>query len=345
MADLTDVPGLAELSGVVLVETSTGTSLATASGLAHRAWRIPNTLDTRFRIGSISKMFTAVATLQLIEQGRLGLDDPIAGLLDIGTTTLSERVTVEHVLSMTSGIADWFDESGDWAANWAELLRTHPIYLLRENADYLPLFANKPAVNAPGERYTYNGAGYILLGLLIARVSGTTYDEYVRRHVFAPAGMDSAGFIAIDDADAQVAEGYLGPPGSGAMKNIYSVTPRGAADGGATSTARDLVAFLRAVRTNVLLSPDMTAQMLRPRVPQVTELVRGYGLWYGYGVMSTVDSSDQVVRWGHTGEEDGVSARLYHYPQLDADVVILSNQSWSAGDLAWQIHDRLVRKA
>jgi CubicO group peptidase (beta-lactamase class C family) len=342
--DLTHVPGFAGFSGVVLVKTSTGSSYAAAAGLAHRAWRIPNTLDTRFRIGSISKMFTAVAALHLIEQGRFTLGDPIASLLDVGTTTLSERVTVEHLLSMTSGIADWFDESGDWAANWAELLRTHPIYLLREDADYLPLFAHKPAVNAPGDRYRYNGAGYILLGLLIARVSGMTVDEYLQRHVFAPAGMTSTGFIAIDDAEAQVAEGYLGPAGSGAMKNVYSVTPRGAADGGATSTAGDLIAFLRAVRTSVLLSTDMTAQMLRPRVPQGGGPVRGYELWYGYGIMSIVDNAEQVVRWGHTGEEDGVSARLYHYPELDTDVVILSNQSWSSGDLAWQIHDRLLGK-
>ena len=313
--DLTDTPGLADLSGVVLVKTSGATTFVMASGLAHRAWQVPITVDTRFRIGSISKMFTAVATLQLIEHGRFNLTDSIISLLDMRSTTLSDLVTVEQLLSMTSGIADWFDESGDWAANWAELLRTHPIYLLREDADYLPLFANRPAEHAPGERYSYNGAGYILLGLLIAKVSGMVYDEYVQRYVFTPAGMNSSGFIAIDDADAQVAEGYLGSPGPGAMKNIYSVTPRGAADGGATSTAGDPISFARALRTNVLLSPDLTTQMLRPRVAQSGGLFRGYTSWYGYGVMSIMDErAEEVIRWGHTGEEDGVSARLYPTP-------------------------------
>jgi CubicO group peptidase (beta-lactamase class C family) len=340
--ELADLPGLAEFSGVVRVESAAGTTFATAAGLAHRAWRIPNTLETRFRIASISKMFTAVAALQLVEQGLFRLDDPIAELLDLDTT-ISDRVTVEQLLSMTSGIADWFDESGDWAANWAELIRTHPIYLLREDADYLPLFANKPAAHPPGQRYAYNGAGYILLGLLIARACGKPYQDYVQEHVFTPAGMSNSGFIAVDDAQTPVAEGYLDPPGPGARKNIYSVTPRGAADGGATSTAGELIAFLRAVRTNVLLSAETTAQMLRPRVDQGGGPVRGNTLWYGLGCMSTMDTSGALVRWGHTGEEDGVSARLYHYPGLDTDVAVLSNQSWSTGDIGWQIHDRLVQ--
>jgi CubicO group peptidase (beta-lactamase class C family) len=247
---------------------------------------------------------------------------------------------------MTSGIADWFDESGDWEAQWAELIRRHPIYLLRRDEDYLPLFAHKPPLSAPGERHRYNGAGYLLLGMLIERTSGLSYVDYVRQHVFEPAAMTGSGLVALDDVEPRVAEGYLPPAGSstGWRRNIYSTTPAGAADGGAVCTAADVIAFGRALRGGRLLGAEMTERMLTAAISERDEKVRGYTWMYGYGVMFILDNIGRVVRWGHTGEEDGVSARLYHYPALDVDVAILGNQSRCAGTLAWEIHDALLAR-
>lgn len=344
--DTSKITALEDFSGVVLVCRAGTPVFSWEGGLAHRGWNVPNTMTTRFRIASVSKMFTAVAVLQLVHQGLVHLDDPITKHLETIAGSVSDEVTIAHLLSMTSGIADWFDESGDWEADWARLVREHPLYLLRTDADYLPLFADAPPIAAPGERYAYNGAGYNLLGLLIERLGGTSYYDHVRRHVFDLAGMSRSDFVALDSVAPEVAEGYVpqtaGESVVGWVKNIYSTTPQAAADGGATSTAGDLVAFNRALRANLLLPADLTTQMLSPQATEREEQVRGYHWRYGYGATLLLDDDGDIVRWGHTGEEDGVSARLYHYPRGDVDVAVLGNHSWSAGDLGWQIHDALT---
>jgi CubicO group peptidase (beta-lactamase class C family) len=288
-----------EFSGAVLVKQDDGTLFEGAYGYANRSWKVKNQVDTRFRIASISKMFTASAILQLVDAGQLSLDASVLECLGLRNTRIPMEATVYHMLTMTSGIADWFDETGDWEANWAALCREHPIYLFRRNQDYLPLFVSEEPLAPVGEKHQYNGAGYILLGLIVEKLSGVSYFDYVRHNVFAKADMSRSDFLALDGIDDAVAEGYIPITDEdkaviGWRKNIYSTTPEAAADGGATSTAAD--AFL-------------------------------------------LDDDGQIVRWGHTGEEDGVSCRLYHYPEENLDVVILGNQSWCAGSLGWEIHD------
>jgi CubicO group peptidase (beta-lactamase class C family) len=251
------------------------------------------------------------------------------------------------MLTMTSGIADWFEESGDWEETWAALCREHPIYLFRRNQDYLPLFVNKIPNFPVGEKHQYNGAGYILLGLMIEKVTGIPYFDYIRQHVFEKAQMTRSDFLALDGVYEEVADGYIPVEKDdqvvGWKKNIYSTTPEAAADGGATSTVDDLTRFSGALREGQLLSAESTQEMLTPKVLERAEKLRGYTWKYGYANYFLLDDSDQIVRWGHTGEEDGVSCRLYYYPVQNLDVVILGNQSWCAGGLAWEIHDLIMK--
>ncbi|HEX5810370.1 MAG TPA: serine hydrolase domain-containing protein, partial [Anaerolineales bacterium] len=198
-----------QFSGVVLLQRDDGELFKQAYGFANRSWNISNAVDTRFRIASISKMFTAAAVLQLVEAGTLSLDTRVVECLGLENTTIPVEATVWHMLTMTSGIADWFEESGNWEETWAALCREHPIYLFRRNADYLPLFVNKAPLFPVGERHQYNGAGYILLGLVIEKLSGISYFDYVRQHIFKRAGMTHSDFLALDDVHAAVAEGYI----------------------------------------------------------------------------------------------------------------------------------------
>ena len=159
--------------------------------------------------------------------------------------------------------------------------------------------------------------------------------------------MNRSDFVALDDVDDEVAEGYIAVVDEseqiiGWKKNTYSTTPEAAADGGATSTVVDLVKFSQALRKGLLLSAEMTQEMLTPKVAEGDEPFRGYTWKYGYGNFFILDQNEQIVRWGHTGEEDGVSCRLYYYPKENLDVAILGNQSWCAGDLAWAIHDLIL---
>jgi CubicO group peptidase (beta-lactamase class C family) len=336
-----------QFSGVVLVKRGESDLFRAAYGYANRSWTIENRVDTRFRIASVSKMFTAVAILQLIEANKLSLDASVVDCLGLEHTTIPREATVEHMLTMTSGIADWFEESGDWDETWAALCREHPIYLFRSNEDYLPLFANKTPNFPVGQRHQYNGAGYILLGLLIEKISGLPYFDYIRQHVFEKAQMTRSDFVSLDDITEEVAEGYIPVEKDdriiGWKKNIYSTTPEAAADGGATSTVDDLTRFSRALREGNLLSENFTREMLTPKVLERAEKSRGYTWKYGYANFFLLDDSDEVVRWGHTGEEDGVSCRLYYYPKQNLDVVILGNQSGCAGSLAWEVHDLIVK--
>ena len=344
---LADKTGDESFSGAVLVSRDGAPLFRRACGYANRAWRVSNQVDTRFRIASISKMFTAVAALQLVEGGRIGLHTSVAECLGLRETTIPREATIYHMLTMTSGIADWFDESGDWEKDWADLCRRYPIYLFRRNEDYLPLFVNEPPLFAVGEKYSYNGAGYILLGLVIEKVSGVPYFDYVRQHVLGPAGMGDSDFVSLDGVHDRVAEGYIRITDeenrtSGWVRNIYSTTPEAAADGGATSTIDDLSRFSQALRQGRLLSADLTTAMLTPQVSTQEERFKGYAWMYGYGCTIILDVDEQIVRWGHTGEEDGVSCRLYHYPVQNLEVIILGNQSWCAGDLGWKIHDLIM---
>lgn len=334
-------------SGVVLVKRDENDLFRAAYGYANRSWKIENQVDTRFRIASISKLFTAVAILQMIEVNKISLDTSVVDCLGLESTIIPKEATVQHMLTMTSGIADWFEESGDWEATWSMLCRDHPIYLFRRNEDYLPLFVNKAPLFPVGEKHQYNGAGYILLGLIIEKLSGLSYFDYIRQHIFAKAQMTRSDFVSLDVVSEEVAEGYIPVEEDdkviGWKRNIYSTTPEAAADGGATSTVDDLNRFSRALREGQLLSEKFTQEMLTPKVLERAEKLRGYTWKYGYANFFLLDDSNEIVRWGHTGEEDGVSCRLYYYPRKNLDVIILGNQSWCAGTLAWEIHDLILK--
>jgi CubicO group peptidase (beta-lactamase class C family) len=336
-----------EFSGVVLLRRDGVDLFADARGWAVRGHRVPNRVDTRFRIGSVSKAFTAVAVAQLVEARQLAYDTQVVGLLGLAGSAIPAEVTVAHLLTMTAGIADWFDESDDADAVWDRLRRAVPIYLLRDNADYLPLFVDLPPVAPVGARHAYSNASYILLGALIEAASGQSYSEYVSAHIFEAIAMADSGFEAIDDDAERVAEGYLPVRDNDGMvagwrRNVYAVTPTGAADGGATSTAADLSRFMHALRTGQLVSPEATRRLLTPQVVERDEPVRGYRWRYGDGLYFLLDDADQVVRYGLPGEEEGVSCRLFHYPRQGIDVTILGNQSGCAQRLGWDIHDLIV---
>lgn len=334
-------------SGVVLIADDSGDVIFRAHGLANRSWNVPNRRDTRFRIASVGKTHTAVAALQLIERGLLSLDAPVVELLGLRDTKIPGSVTLYHLLTMTSGIADWIDESETSRWNWDSLKRNHPLYLLRESADYLRLFADREPLFPPGQGWAYCNANFVLLGMAIEKASGVPYMDYMRRRVFAPAGMPDTDFLPADAAADRVAEGYVpildaDRTLTGWKSNVYDLTIEGGADGGSTSTADDLIGFSRALRSGDLLNPDLVAEMTAPRVEMPFSPRFGYRWWYGYGVEVLTGMDGAVLRWGHGGEEAGASARWHHYPRLGIDAAILSNATESAAPLSLPICDILT---
>ena len=339
-----------EFSGVVLIKRENEEIFSGAYGYANRSWGIKNSLETRFRIGSISKMFTAVSILQLIDSGKLDFDTSVVRYLGLEDTKIPEEVTIHSLLTHTSGIADYFDENGsddEWEKLWAE----KPIYTVKTLYDYLQLFAYDEPKYKVGEKFRYNGAGYILLGLVIEKASGKSYFNYVRENIFSKLNMKNTDFISLDEVYDNVAEGYepvKDKEGNIVLwkRNIYTTTPTAASDGGATSTAFDLIDFIQSLRSRELLSEFMTKKILTPQVlDEGSNGFREYTWKYGYANWFILDNNNNVIRGGHTGEEYGVSCRLYYYPSLNIDVAILGNQGWCAGSLGWVIHDMIMKQS
>jgi CubicO group peptidase (beta-lactamase class C family) len=247
-----------EFSGVVLVRRADETLFSGAYGPASRRWPVPNTRATRFDTASVTKLFTAVAVLQLVDEGELALGTPIREIVELSGTTISPRVTLGQLLTHTSGIADDADEEAgeSYEALWAD----KPVHAVLRTRDLLPQFAGRAPNFPPGAGCRYCNGGYVLAGLAIEAVTGTAYRDHIRAAVFARAGMTASDFYHRAEAVADVAEGWDqvldGDRVTGWRQNIFSYPPIGSPDGGAHSTVDDLVRFLRAVRGGCLLSPE-----------------------------------------------------------------------------------------
>ena len=309
--------------GVVLVRRDGETLYEGAFGLASRRWGVPNTMDTRFDTASITKLFTAVAVLQQVDAGTLDLDASIHDRVALAGTTISPKVTLRHLLTHTSGIADDADEEAgeDYADLWIE----RPSYSVIETVDFLPQFAHKPARVEPGTDCRYCNVGYILAGLALETATGMTYRDYVREHIFARAGMTDADFFDRRDAAPRVAEGGDVDDEGRWVQNIFSYPPIGSPDGGAHATASDLLRFLDAVRDGTLLGSASTQAFLTPQVRHDEDTEYGFGLEF----------SDLGIH--KDGINAGASGLLIHYAESGVDAAVLCNSE----DGAWGIIDVL----
>jgi CubicO group peptidase (beta-lactamase class C family) len=332
-----------KFSGVILITRGHSELYAGAFGYASRAWKIRNSLDVRFDTASITKLFTAVATLQLIDQKHLALDTRVVEFLGISDTNISRDVTVFHLLTHTSGIGDDADEEA--GESYEALWQSRPNYSVTETADFLPQFVHKTPNFLPGQGCRYCNCGYILLGLLIEKASGLTYRNYVRQNIFARAGLTHSDFLRQDRVADNVAEGsdpLFDESGqiTGWKKNIYSFPPIGSPDSGAYVTARDLDRFIRVIKAGGLLSSQLTAEFF---TPQVYDRAREDGSdYYGYGLWFLVNQANQVVFCEKEGINPGVSGLIRHYPKEDLNVVLLSNMENGSWTPIKKVHEMAI---
>jgi CubicO group peptidase (beta-lactamase class C family) len=332
-----------QFSGVVLITQGESQLYAGAYGYASRPWKIGNTLDTRFDTASITKLFTSVATLQLIDQGLLAFDTGVIDFLALDGTTISREANVFHLLTHTSGIGDDCEEED--GESYQDVWKSRPNYSVTTTADFLPQFMHKPANFPPGRGCRYCNCGYVLLGLVIEKVSGMSYRDHVRQHIFAKSGMVHSDFLRMDRVHENVAEGcdpIQDKDGKivGWKKNIYSFPPVGSPDSGAYATAGDLDRFLWAVKRGELLSSELTEAFLTPQVHY--REIDGWTVMYGYGLSFYVDQANKVVCYQKEGINAGVGGLIRHFPDSDINVVILSNMESGVWKPVWEIHDMVV---
>jgi len=313
-------------TGIVSVRRGEETVFERCYGLASRAFGVPVVPQTRFGLASGSKTFTALGVLRLVEQGRLALSDPVRPILGTDLPLIDDAVTIEHLLSHTSGIGDYLDEEADWDAS--DYVLPVPVHTLAETAGFLPVLDGFPQAFTPGERFSYCNGGYVVLALVVERVSGTGYHEFLQAEVFDRAGLLATGFPRSDDLPGDAAVGYLDVDGG--RTNVLHLPVRGNGDGGAYSTVADLHAFWRALVAGRILGPDLLAEMIRPRHDVPEE-----GLRYGLGVYRDAIGPALLME----GYDAGVSMRSVHDPVTDTTASVLGNSSEGAWPIAGLLLD------
>jgi CubicO group peptidase (beta-lactamase class C family) len=286
---------------VVLVARDGKPVFRKAYGLANREWDIAATPDTKYRLGSITKQFTAAAILQLAEQGMLGIDDPISKYYAAAPPAWAP-ITLKHLLTHTSGIPSYTAIPGFFGA---------PARTDRTPEQIIELTRDKPLEFKPGEKFAYDNTGYILLGYVIEKVSGQTYAAYLQEHIFTPLGMKDSGYDLSTTILPRRAAGYDRVAGK-AMNTPFLAMTLPYAAGSLYSTVDDLLKWDLALRGGKVISPA-----------SVQAMFTDYGFKYGYGQF--LDMRDGKPYWNHGGGINGFNTHLGRYADEGLTIVALSN--------------------
>jgi CubicO group peptidase (beta-lactamase class C family) len=294
-------------SGAILLAKNGRVLFQKAYGLADRAQRKPNRLDTQFRFGSMGKMFTAVAIMQLVEKGRIDLQAPIGRYLtDYPNQDIATKVTVANLLSHSGGTGDIFGP--DFDRRKASL---------RSAKDYVDLYGSRAPDFAPGSRQSYSNYGFILLGRIVEQVSGLRYDDYIQRSIFKPVGMASTGNRPEGQVLPRRAISYMG---SGArLRSAQDTLPlNGTAAGGGYATVGDFNRFVRGLTSHRLLRSETLRKLIDGGVKMAD------GQFAGFDFGGTMPDAGRFI--GHGGGAPGMSGSLQHFLDSGVTLIVLANR-------------------
>jgi len=304
-------------SGVVRLDCAEEVVFCKAYGLARRGDEVLNEPDFRFGTASATKGLTALTIASLIEEDQLQLTTTARSLLGTDLPLIGDDVTVEQLLAHRSGIGDYLDEAAGQVVD--DYIMTVPVHELARTEDYLRVLAGYPPRSAPGERFTYNNSGYVVLALLAERATGSSFYELVEQRVCTPAGMRDTLFLRSDELPAHTAIGYLDV--DGLRSNVLHLPVRGSGDGGCYSTAADIHRLWDAFFGERIVSAYWVAELLRPRSDVADRSLRyGLGFW--------LHAHHPSVMLG--GHDAGVSFRSIHDPVQRITHTVLPNTSEGA---------------
>lgn len=319
-----------KFSGNVLLVHRDRPVLSRSYGMANKEKSIPNQPDTIFALGSITKVFTGLAVMQLVAENKIVLTEKLGTYLD-GFSARAADVTIHQLLTHTSGFGDYMQLSGfgDQVLSWNSV----PEYW---NGCMSFVRKETPAFT-PGNRFQYSNAGFFALGAVVAEVSGQSYYDYVREHIFRPAGMGSGDFYTRPQwiSDRRIAHPYS-TQNTSKRTDVASIMPFvGSPDGEAFATADDLARFVRALLGGKLLAPAFVEALTSPKFPTLNLPAKpGLSAKWGfeaYGPETAILNDQRII--SHGGAAPGVCAYLAVFPDSDWIEVNLSNY-----DVAPDIH-------
>lgn len=313
-----------KFSGAALVARNGKPAFSAFYGFADRENKVPNKLTTRFRMGSMNKMFTATSILQLVQAGKIKLDDPLGKYLpDYPNKDVATKVTIHHLLTHTGGTGDFFGPEFD----------KHRLELKTLN-DYVKLYGARGLAFEPGAKWEYSNYGFLLLGIVVEKASGQDYYDYVRDHIFKPAGMTGSGSEPENVNVPERSKGYMTDNGK-LVLNTDTLPYRGTSAGGGYTTVEDLLRFATALTTHKLLDAHHTALLTTGKV------AAGNGK-YAYGFQES--EADGVRSFGHSGGAPGMNGELRIYPESGYVVAVLVNMDNAASRASQWIGARLPAK-
>jgi CubicO group peptidase (beta-lactamase class C family) len=297
-----------QFNGSALVAVNGKVIYKGAFGMANMEWNIPNTPDTRFRLGSITKQFTAMLTLQLVEQGKLKLEGKISEYLPDYRQDVGNKVTIHHLLTHTSGIPSYTSQPG-----FLENVSRNP-YKVDE---FVKKYASGDLAFEPGSKYSYNNSGYFLLGAIVERLTGKPYEQVLKENVFDPVGMKNTGYDHHNTILAKRASGYS-KTAAGYTNAPYLDMSIPYAAGSLYSTVEDLYLWDQSLYTDKLLSAQSKALMYKP-------FLQDYA--YGWAVTNASfkqnDKPVQIIE--HGGGINGFTTIIRRFPAEKNLIVLLDN--------------------
>jgi CubicO group peptidase (beta-lactamase class C family) len=280
----------ASFSGVISIYENRESLFCRAFGYRDIENKLPNTTETLFGIASGTKLFTALGIGVLIDRGVLTLDTSVGSLSPEYRGFIGEKATILNLLTHTSGIYDYYDEENE--QDFDDFFVEIPWYKLETPTDYLPLFVGKQSKFEPGERYSYSNGGFVFLGMIIEKLTGQRYRDFIQNEVLLPAGMNRSGFYAFNVLPENTAKGYLSDRKT---TNIYNLPIRGGGDGGMYTTADDLNTFWEHFMLFGILSENLTKNYLQTY--QVLNEKSGYGC----GIYKRLDERMFFIVGGDAG--------------------------------------------
>jgi CubicO group peptidase (beta-lactamase class C family) len=312
LAQQIEIEALAtSFSGVVAIHRDGKALYQQAFGYADIANLRENRLRTKFGIASGTKLFTALGIGALIDEGKLTLDTTVKDIFVHDLSYVHPKATIAQFLTHSSGIWDYYDE--EWGMDSENFVVDMPWSWLETPSDYLALFTGKTPKFFPGEKFSYSNGGFIFLGIILERLTGVLYRDYIKEKVFRPADMKDSGYYAFDHLPGNTAYGYK----TNGETNIYNLPIRGGSDGGAYTTAPDLKNFWPALFGNKILSKMLTREFLTPHITVEEPVKYGYGIYF-----SQFGGRDMYY---FVGGDAGVGFDSRYFPDDRLQITIISN--------------------
>lgn len=305
-----------QFSGSVIVARHGKPVFAAAFGDADKKTRRKNTLDTPINLGSMNKMFTALAIAQLVDEGQLDYADTVGQHLpDYPNPLVRDEVTIHQLLSHTSGLGSYWGEEYDSKKNDLDTV-----------ADFVDLFAEDPLEQPPGQGFLYSNSGPTVAGLIIEKASGMSYYDYIRKNIYQRANMMHSDHYRKDDNEAGFAIGYEKSATGEWKDNIDWLGMIGGPAGGGYASANDLLRYANALSGGNIVSPDQVATVTTGKIRLAEDFA------YGYGFGDHMLAGQRFV--GHNGGAPGTNAEFSLFPELGYTVIVLANYGHAATPVA-----------